>query len=314
MKTVLTIAVEGNTHLSEEAVFAFKNQSFHFKCENDSTRIATLEITLSNVPKERWPKLTIVRREVVDSGKPAVQVSVNSKAISIADYREQLARLEGLVSLSANFRFNYSQTSQTWAPEGVQDENDFVNMLKQLNSSGQKHENYFIEANELQRAVTTAGRSNERLNSLGHFQMAQFHFESGNNLDCIRHSYFLLEQLYFPGTFKKAVALRSLQESVEFRTAFDQLDQEELTQLTTLSRKWPNKLDNNDTFNWFINFIVGLRGELQHAQKATAKQYWSPSYQDRYIYEAASLMSLIHEVCQLVRLEAYGWKNISVNA
>jgi hypothetical protein len=131
---------------------------------------------------------------------------------------------------------------------------------------------------------------------LAYFRVAQINFLSRLYIDAIKYSYLCLEELFANGKFKKHQTVIEFCKSSELEAAVQDLFFKNPTPEITLLRVRYPKLGINAQIKDVYDFIVDLRGRLQHANQHPAMR-WHPSMQRNFETEAICLFSLVDQIC-----------------
>lgn len=305
MKAVFRIGVNSDAVHDNSLFWSNGEFGFRFNIEPPSNRIVDFEYSIHNVSRERWPFLVPTSLRPGPDGIPIFPFEVSSKALSFSDIEGNLAKLEGLLSLSCDFRFDRTQVALNWFSETEDEKREFGSGMGGWTHKSVDQQPVQVGREEFVFAVAAAASDDDRLLALSHFQVASFSLKMGNSLDCIRHCYFFLEQIFAPGIFKSQKVEEALNNSNSFRHSLKNLFAQKNRNIVALTQRLVNIDKSATEAERIVKHIIKLRGRVQHAQKPESPLYWTNVKQHDFDLDAKALFDICFHIGEELRVNHY---------
>jgi hypothetical protein len=266
VRVTFSIAAKGQCRVAEDVKWCQGNFELALICSRKGKKIDRLEYTIRNVSRERWPYQVPTTLRSQD-GLPVFPFETQPNALSFVSIRDNLIKLEGVLAVSYDFVLDWSRVSEKWVSETEADKAEWPDGMGGFTASPVKPAASFVSKDIFVKAILTAGTNDTRLLAFPHFQYAAMHHKNGNNLDTIRHSFFLIEELFAPGKFKSNELRLAFQQSQHLEHVVVNWIRKNPTRFKHLQNSHPSQFVSAHDFGSFINSIIELRGRVQHTQK-----------------------------------------------
>jgi len=293
MKVRYTLPARGALRVSGPQPIALHDWHFSFQVNEDTQFVDEISVEIHNVPKENWPTLQPVEQDP-DAKIPRFPFDVNADALKFNDIHDKIVALESMLSVFGLWAIDYSTMEEEWISEEGDEKVGIFSGWK-MEPQGDLS-NHPVSNGVLARCIVAAGDNSSEYVSVAHFRLGREHFENRRYLEAIRHLFFFLEYEYGEGQYSKKGLIKRFGTSDELLQAIaDEINSESNVAFVKIGDKikWNDSKSSEEVV---LEYIVELRGQVQHANGHTYKK-WHPSRDEEYKFDAVFLMNLVGRIC-----------------
>ena len=294
MKVRYTLPARGVLRISDAQPIVLHDWHFFFQVNEHTQFVDRIIVEIQNVPEENWPTLRTVEQNP-DAKIPRFPFAVNENALKYKDIHDKIVALESILSVFGLWAIDYSTMQEEWiSQEGDEEASIFAGW--KLESKVDLDNIAPVNNELLARCIIAAGRCATDFISTAHFRLGREHFENRRYLEAIRHLFFVLEYEYGQGVSGKRKLIKNFESSAELRQVLvDEINRDSNFILKRVSKKFKNDKQKIDE-KTVIEYIISLRGTIQHANGYTNKK-WHPSRDKDFQLDAVFLMNVVSAIC-----------------
>ncbi|MCA1807210.1 MAG: hypothetical protein LC687_05090 [Actinobacteria bacterium] len=293
MKVRFTMPVRGMLRIAEAAPVQLYDWAFEFIHSSESGYVEKLVIEIRQIPKENWPTITTIEPDPTAT-IPVFPLLPNPKKVHFGEIEAQILNLESYLSAFGLTELVIGEVAEEWFLE-LGDEQISMQSGYSMTKGTPPPPTEPLTEQEVLRCIVASNKANHTTAALAHFRMGQAEFFAGRYIEAIRHLYFAVEYLFAKGNSKKKQTSQAFSDSTELtKVVAEVLLESNDPHFAALCLKYPKLLAKTSAS--FFDFLVDLRGSLQHANPHTATKF-HPSLQGKYEHEAICLMNVAMAVC-----------------
>jgi hypothetical protein len=294
MKVRYILPARGALRISDPQPIILNDWYFYFQVDDKTDYVNKIIIEIHNVPEENWPTLYHVEQDP-SADIPRFPFEVNKSVLRFNEIRDKIVNLESILSVFGLWAIDYSSMEEKWeSQEGDKESSIFSGWKCERNSNSSCAAP--VGNNLISRCIIAAGSSTSDFVSIAHFRLGREHFENFRYIESIRHLFFFLEYEYGEGKYSKNDLKNKFMSSSELikviNEEFNRDSDGSAKKITEKIKQTKGTVSEED----FIDYIINLRGQIQHANVHTFKK-WHPSRDEEFEYDAILLMNVVGSIC-----------------